>query len=152
MADPLRVMIVEDEALLLMQMEFLVEDEGHDVVGTAMCSEEALRVAEKVRPDVMFVDIHLLDGPTGIEVARKFQGRTGVMVVFLTANAQRIPGDFAGAAGVIAKPLSQAGIAAAIRYISECVRKPPPILPLPSEFTLAPAYKDHLLSLGGPMA
>ena len=149
MTDALRVMIVEDEALLLMQMENLIEDEGHSVVGTAMSSEEAILVAEAVEPDVMFVDVHLLDGPTGVDIARRFRDRKNMMVVFLTANAQRIPGDFEGAAGVIAKPLSQAGIGAAIKYISECVRRPPPKLPLPFEFTLAPAYRDHLHGLGG---
>ena len=152
MAEALRVMIVEDEALLLMQMENLIEDEGHEVVGTAMSSEEALRVAEDVRPDVVFVDIHLLDGPTGIDIAQKFRDRTDIMVVFLTANAQRIPGDFAGAAGVISKPLSQAGIAGAIRYITECVRRPPPVSPLPFEFTLSPVFKNHIETLGGSFA
>ena len=148
MTDALRVMIVEDEALLLMQMENLIEDEGHTVVGT-MSSNEALSIAEAVKPDVMLVDIHLLDGPTGLDIARKFRDRSDIMVVFLTANAQRIPSDFEGAAGVIAKPLSQAGIGAAIKYINECVRRPPPFLPLPFEFTLAPAFRDHLVGLGG---
>jgi DNA-binding response OmpR family regulator len=150
--DALRVMIVEDEALLLMQMENLIEDEGHEVVGTAMSSEEALRVADLVRPDVMFVDVHLLDGPTGIDIARRFRNRTDVMVVFLTANSQRLPGDYAGAAGVIAKPLSQAGIGTAIQYICECVRRPPPVSPLPFEFTLSPVFRDHLTSLGRTFA
>ena len=152
MTDALRVMIVEDEALLLMQMENLIEDEGHNVVGTAMSSDEAFRVAEAVKPDVMFVDIHLLDGPTGLAIARRFRNEKDMMVVFLTANAQRIPGDFEGAAGVIAKPLSQAGIGAAIRYITECLRRPPPSIPLPFEFTLAPAFRQHLVGLGGTFA
>ena len=111
MTDALRVMIVEDEALLLMQMENLIEDEGHSVVGTAMSSEEAILVAEAVEPDVMFVDVHLLDGPTGVDIARRFRDRKNMMVVFLTANAQRIPGDFEGAAGVIAKRSPRRGSA-----------------------------------------
>ena len=149
MTDALRVLIVEDEALLLMQMENLIEDEGHHVVGTAMSSDEAFRVAEAVKPEVIFVDIHLLDGPTGLDIARRFRDEKDTMVVFLTANAQRIPGDFEGAAGVISKPLSQAGIGAAIKYISECLRRPPPVVPLPFEFTLAPAFRAHLVGLGG---
>ena len=75
MSDPLRILIVEDEALLLMQLEMMLEDEGHIVVGTAMSSDEAISVADKTHPDLAFVDIHLLDGPTGLSVAQHLRTR-----------------------------------------------------------------------------
>ena len=135
MAEPLRVLIVEDEALLLMQLEMAVEDEGHDVVGTAMTSGEAIALAGMVEPDVAFVDLQLLDGPTGVDVA----GTEKTMFVFITANATRLPEDYEGAAGVVSKPFSQAGIVATIRYLAQCVRHPPPTLPAPAELKLTPA-------------
>ena len=139
MVEPLRVLIVEDEALLLMQLEMAVEDEGHDVVGTAMTSGEAITLARMVEPDVAFVDLQLLDGPTGVDVARYLRGSKGTMVVFITANATRLPTDYEGAAGVVSKPFSQAGIVATIRYLAQCVRYPPPSLPPPAELKLASA-------------
>ena len=57
------------------------------------------RSAAELRPDIAFVDIHLADGPTGVEVARRLSGEFGVTVLFMTANAKRIPEDCAGRAG-----------------------------------------------------
>lgn len=143
MSEPLRVLIVEDEALLLMQLESTIEDEGHDVVGTAMTAGEAISLARLVEPDVAFVDLQLLDGPTGIQVAR-FLRTSNTVVVFITANATRIPADYEGAAGIVAKPFSQAGITATIRYLVECIRTPPPQLPTPAELNVAPPFMEAL--------
>ena len=144
MSEPLRVLIVEDEALLLMQLEMILEDAGHIVVGTAMSATEAIRVAEDTRPDLAFVDVHLLDGSTGLTVAQHLRTAHHTLVVFLTANAKRIPDDYVGAAGVITKPYSQAGITTAIAFLHECIRRPPPMSDLPLGFTLAPSYQRSL--------
>ena len=144
MDEPLRIMIVEDEALLLMQLESTIEDEGHEIVGTAMTSGEAIALARLVEPDIAFVDLHLLDGPTGIYVARHLRASEKTLVIFITANATRVPEDYEGAAGIVAKPFSQAGITACIRYLSECVRRPPPKPPVPTELRMSPAYGEQL--------
>ena len=144
MSDPLRVLIVEDEVMLAMAMEDLLEDAGHVVVGTAASKADAIAAADATSPDLVFVDIHLLDGPTGLEIAEHLRETEGTMVVFMTANAKKVPDDFVGAMGIIAKPYSQSGIAASIRYLEECVRRPPPSVERPYEFTIAPAYERHL--------
>ena len=64
-------------------------------------------------------------------------------VVFMTANPKRIPDHFAGAVGVIAKPYTMAGLMAALRYIHEGVRRPPPVSERPVGFTLSPEYKSN---------
>lgn len=142
MGEPLRVLIVEDEALLAMEMEALLEEEGHLVAGWAVSSREALDLLETTEADIAFVDVHLVDGPTGIEVAERMAAR-GVTVVFLTANPKRLPEDFAGAVGVIAKPYSLTGLNASLRYLQEGVRRPPPRLPLPTGFALGPDYAQR---------
>jgi CheY-like chemotaxis protein len=147
MTDPLRILIVEDEAVLLMQLEAIFEDEGHIVVGTAMTAAEAIAVAEATTPDIAIVDIHLLDGSSGIDVARHLRESGETLVVFVTANAKRVPEDYEGAVGLISKPYSQAGMAAAIKYLNEFLRSPPPQAGLPTEFKLAPAYLEHLQAL-----
>lgn len=140
MTEPLKVLIVEDEALLAMELESLVEEAGHSVVGWATSSSEALEMADSVEVDLAFVDVHLTDGPTGVEVARYIGDRESSMVVFLTANPKRIPAHFAGAVGVIAKPYTLNGFASALRYLQEGVRHPPPASALPAGFTLSPAF------------
>ncbi len=62
----------------------------------------------------------------------------------MTANAKKVPEDYEGAIGLISKPYSQAGMTAAIQYLDECLRSPPPQRHLPQEFKLAPAYLEHL--------
>jgi two-component system, response regulator PdtaR len=113
----LRILIVEDEILIALELESLLLDAGHEVVGVAASSEEAIALGESLRPDLAFVDIHLADGPTGVDVARHLAEALHVAVVFMTANAKRIPEDCAGARGVISKPYTERGVRQAIAYV-----------------------------------
>lgn len=140
MKAPMRVLLVEDEALILMQLEALVEEAGHLVVGTAMRSGEAIDLGHALHPDIAFVDLSLSDGDTGLDVAQALQAMDGVMVLFVTANALRLGSDFAGAAGVIAKPFTRAVVAHGLSYLEECVRRPPPVGTLPNGMRMAPRF------------
>lgn len=60
----LRVMIVEDQALLAMELELVLAESGCDVVGCAMDRAGAFAIAERERPDLALIDINLLDGMT----------------------------------------------------------------------------------------
>lgn len=139
---PLRVLIVEDEALLAMELEGLVEDAGHQVVGWATSSRQAREMIDDIEADIAFVDVHLTDGPTGVQVAEYASAKKRSMVVFMTANPKRIPDNFAGAVGVIAKPYTMNGLLAALRYLEEGVRRPPPSSTRPVGFTLSPRYEN----------
>ncbi|WP_114946013.1 response regulator [Microvirga calopogonii] len=114
---PLRILIVEDEILIALELESLLQDLGHEVVGMAASSAEALSLGQTLRPDLAFVDVHLADGPTGVDVARSLSVNHRVTVLFMTANAKRIPEDFAGAWGVIAKPYTERGVREALNYV-----------------------------------
>ena len=61
----------------------------------------------------------------------------------------RIADDYEGAAGVVSKPFSQSGITATIRYLTECVRCPPPSLPVPAELKIAPDFQRTLADRSG---
>jgi CheY-like chemotaxis protein len=113
----LRILIVEDEILIALELESLLQDLGHDVVGMAASSGEALSLGQELKPDLAFVDIHLADGPTGVDVARQLAAQHQVTVLFMTANTKRIPEDFAGAWGVIAKPYTERGVREALGYV-----------------------------------
>jgi len=138
---PLKVLIVENEALLAMELESLIEDAGHTVVGWATSSDEARNMIDTTDAEIAFVDVHLSDGPTGIEVAQYIGAGKRSMVVFMTANPKRIPESFAGAVGVISKPYTLSGLSSALTYLEEGVHRPPPASRLPAGFTLAPAFR-----------
>ena len=114
----LRILVVEDEVLIALELEYLLDDLGHRVVGIAGNAADAVALGRSTEPDVALVDIHLVDGPTGIEVARVLSGDPRITVLFMTANAKRIPDDFAGALGVIAKPYSERSVASTLDYVA----------------------------------
>lgn len=138
----LRVLIVEDEALLSLYLQECIEDAGHTVVGIAATSREAIDLAIQSRPDLAFVDVNLLDGNTGIEAAKLMAQRYETLVVFMTANQKLIPGDFAGAAGLVAKPYSHSGLLSALSYIENCMLKKLAADRPPSSLVLSKAYRD----------
>lgn len=139
-ADPLNVLIVEDEVLLAVELGFLVREAGLHDVGHAMTSGEALRLAHALRPDLALVDVHLADGPTGVELVRSIADCSGGVALFMTANVRRLPDDFAGACGVIAKPYSEHGLKTALAYLCECLRVGRAPGPPPQGLALSPDY------------
>jgi CheY-like chemotaxis protein len=140
---PLRVLIVEDEALLALHLQECVEEAGHNVVGIAASSREAMELASSASPDLAFVDIHLLDGDTGISVTQQMVHQCETLVVFMTANQKLIPGDFAGAAGVVSKPYTQSGLMSALRFIDGCMATKVASSHPPSSLTLSKNYQER---------
>jgi CheY-like chemotaxis protein len=112
----LKILIVEDEALLALGLESEVEAGGHRVVGVATDMPEALALVDLEKPDFAFVDIHLRDGPTGVDVGR-YVASMNIPYVFVSGNLKRIPDDFAGALGAIEKPYTMHGLKNALSYI-----------------------------------
>jgi len=83
-----RLIIVEDEAIVAADIAIRLDELGYDVVGTAARGQEALALAERVRPDLALMDINLQDSMDGIEVALELRKRLGVPSVFLTAYSE----------------------------------------------------------------
>ncbi|MFZ2995853.1 response regulator [Sphingobium sp.] len=138
---PLAVLIVEDEALLAMDIEYMIEDVGHRVIAEAASLFDVEALAPDLCPDIAFVDIQLARDTNGIDVSRLIRQRwPKTFIIFVTANPKKIPEDFAGAHGVIPKPFSKSGLVSAMRYIEEGVCDPPPTSPQPSSFLASPAF------------
>lgn len=116
----LRVLIVEDEALVAAELEWLVVDAGHEPVGSAVAGDEAAALAAEVAPDLALVDVNLVDGPTGVQAARQLI-TAGVHVIFMTANPKQVPADFKGALGILAKPYTPAAVIQALAYALACI-------------------------------
>ncbi len=82
-----RVLVVEDEALVAMNLTTMIEDLGANVCGAAASGKEAVRIARLTRPHLAVVDIRLKDGETGIDAARIMAEELGIAIVFATAHS-----------------------------------------------------------------
>lgn len=128
----LRVLVVEDEALLAMQIETLLLEAGCEPVGQAAEAGEAVALAESRRPQVALVDVHLRDGRSGTELMRALTGEHGMVGLFITGSRRLIPPDFAGASGVLLKPFTERAFMQALDYLAQRARGrtvPPPASP-----------------------
>lgn len=111
-----RILIVEDEALVAMELRFVLEDLGHQVAGTAADARTARNLVRETEVDLALVDIHLSDGPTGIELGRELGQEIGVTVLFMTANPGMVRQGVAGTIGVLSKPTDERAVQTAVDY------------------------------------
>lgn len=136
---PLGFLVVEDEALLAMDIGLMIEDAGHVVVAEAASLKEVEAVTPSIAPDVALVDLHLAEGSSGLDVCAHIRRHWAeAIIVFVTANPKKLPEDYAGGHGVVSKPFSRNGLMSVMRYITEGVVDPPPSLRQPTELTASP--------------
>ncbi len=130
-----RILIVEDEALVAMELRFVLEDLGHQVVGTAPDARTARNIVRETEVDLALVDIHLSDGPTGIELGRELGQEIGVTVLFMTANPGMVRNGVAGTIGVLSKPTDERAVQTAVDY-ALCRRTGQPVQFAPPQLQL----------------
>ncbi|MDR3370340.1 response regulator [Rhodoferax sp.] len=82
-----KILIVEDEAIVLRDIAQQVLGMGYQVVGPCSLGEEAIGLADLWRPDLVLMDIHLAGAVDGISAAQTIRQQFGIPVVFLTAYA-----------------------------------------------------------------
>ena len=82
-----RLLIVEDEGVVALDLCEALGDLGYTVVGMAVSSDEALQIAEQQRPDLVLMDICIRGDSDGIHAASVLRTRDRIPVVYLTANA-----------------------------------------------------------------
>lgn len=111
-----RILIIEDEALVAMELRFVLEDLGYEVVGVAADAGTARNLVRETEVDLALVDIHLSDGPTGGELGRDLVQEMGVTVLYMTANPGMVRQGVAGTVGVLAKPADERAVQKAVDY------------------------------------
>jgi diguanylate cyclase (GGDEF)-like protein len=102
-----RLLVVEDERIVALDLRGALEDLGYTVIGTAASSDEALRTADERRPDLVLMDIRIAGASDGIQAASLLRSRYQLPVVYLTANADAATLERALAtepAGYLVKP------------------------------------------------
>ncbi|MGG7579273.1 response regulator [Rhizobium sp. Nf11,1] len=111
-----RVLIVEDEFLIALDLGATVEGIGMQVAGLANDREQALRLAPSA--DIAFVDVNLADGPTGPELGRRLAEEHGIAVVFMTGNPETVADGVKGAVGVVQKPVIPSLVEQLLKYLA----------------------------------
>ncbi|AWK85104.1 response regulator [Azospirillum thermophilum] len=121
---PLRLLVVEDEAISAEAIRLAVCDLGHVVCGTAATEEEAVAIASRDRPDLALMDVRLAGGD-GIEAARRLNLRYGIRSIFLSGYADhgimaRITETYP--LGIVHKPFSPSQLKTALDLAARRLR------------------------------
>lgn len=100
-----RVLVIEDEPLISLDLEGIVTEIGHEVVGTAATKDEAVELARATKPELVLADVQLADGSSGIEAVNDILRATSIPVIFITAYPERLlTGERAEPTFLISKP------------------------------------------------
>ena len=113
--DAKRILIVEDEVLVAMELEAIIEDLGHSCAGIAPDVETAKDYFGG-KLDLALVDLNLRDGLTGPQIGAELC-QLGVPVLFITANPRQLGNGISGTIGVISKPTDEPTVKAALDYV-----------------------------------
>ncbi len=80
-----RIMVVDDEAIISMQLKEHLTAMGYDVVGTGSSGKEAVELSDKLHPDLILMDIVMSGEKDGIDAAEIIQENSNIPVIFITA-------------------------------------------------------------------
>ena len=112
-----RVLIIEDEAIIALDLQSIVSDMGHTVTGVGRTRDGAVKLAAKEKPDLILSDIQLADNSSGIDAVNEILAGMGepVPVIFITAFPERLlTGERPEPAFVITKPYTDEQVASAL--------------------------------------
>ncbi|MDU6374059.1 MAG: response regulator [Bradyrhizobium sp.] len=107
------VLIIEDETFIAMDLESLIKNLGHNVIGVARTHADAVALAKNKKPGLILADIQLADGSSGLEAVNELLRTFEVPVVFITAYPERfLTGERPEPAFLISKPFQPAMVSA----------------------------------------
>jgi CheY-like chemotaxis protein len=117
MADPIsttalnpRILIVEDESIIARDIAMQVHDLGYEPLGPARTGEQAIEIANRLRPQLVLMDIHLGTQMDGITAAQEIRTQFEIPCVFLSAfneEESKARAKLTNPAGYLAKPFTE---------------------------------------------
>ncbi len=84
------VLIIEDEPVIALDIESMVQELGHDVIGVARTERQAVSEVRRRRPGLVLADIQLADGSSGLDAVNTILKEIEVPVIFVTAYPERL--------------------------------------------------------------
>ena len=111
-----KVLVIEDEAIIAMDIQSIVAEMGHAITGVARTRAMAVDVGRHERPDLILADIQLADNSSGIDAVNDILAHHGeVPVIFITAFPERLlTGDKPEPAFLISKPYTEEQVRSAV--------------------------------------
>jgi CheY-like chemotaxis protein len=110
-----RILIIEDEAVIAMDLSDLVTSQGHTVCAVETTASGAVEAANRELPDLVLADIQLADGSSGIDAVKDILASFEVPVIFITAFPDRLlTGERPEPTFLITKPYSPDMVRAAV--------------------------------------
>ena len=112
-----KILIVEDQLIITMDLEYMLEELGYQVCGISTNYEDAVSAIKNNRPDLVLVDIILAGDKTGIDLAHEINRSYHIPFIFLTSHADRSTIEAAKStkpAGYIVKPFNRNDVYASI--------------------------------------
>lgn len=110
-----RILIIEDEPIIAMDIESIVVELGHESVGVADTRNAAVNMAEEHHPDLILSDIQLADGSSGVDAAHDILAKSAVPIIFITAFPERLlTGERPEPTFLITKPFKRSAVQAAV--------------------------------------
>ena len=107
------VLIIEDETFIAMDLESLVKNLGHNVIGVARTHTDAVALANSKKPGLILADIQLADGSSGLDAVNELLKNFEEPVVSITAYPERfLTGERPEPAFLISKPFQPAMVSA----------------------------------------
>ena len=113
-----RVLIIEDEPLIALDIERLVKSLGHEVMHIARTHREAIAAIQKSRPELVLADVQLADGSSGINAVKEILEESSPPVIFITAFPERLlTGERPEPTFLISKPYDPEAVKAMISQV-----------------------------------
>ena len=105
-----QILIVEDEAIIAMDIAIQLRDLGYEPLGPAVTGEQAIEMAKQLRPHLVLMDIHLGSQMDGITAAQEIRTQSEIACIFLSAFSRQenlSRAKLTNPAGYLAKPFTE---------------------------------------------
>ena len=111
-----RILVIEDEAIIAMDIEAICAMMGHRITGIARTRDAAIALGRKEPPDLILADIQLADNSSGIDAVNVLLSEfANTPVIFVTAFPERLlTGDRPEPAFLISKPYTEDQVRSAV--------------------------------------
>jgi len=112
-----KILIVEDQLIITMDLEYMLQELGYDVCGICTNYDDAISLIKTAKPDLILVDIILYGEKTGIDLAHEINATYHTPFIFLTSHADRSTIEAAKStnpSGYIVKPFNRNDVYASI--------------------------------------
>ena len=116
-----KILLVLDEPIVAIDLTTTLAMAGHEVVGIASNTTQAVSFATERRPEIVIVDVVLAEGTDGIAAARALKARVPLPVIFISASSDprtRAAANLIEPVGFLRKPLTRLDVLRAVEKVA----------------------------------